>query len=59
MVGRQRTSEPSEENLLEVFRMFDREGTGKISEAQLRKILLKKFGEDSTEIDEMMKESEL
>ena len=36
--------------------MFDKEATGKISEIQLRKILSKKFGEESSEIDEMMAE---
>ena len=56
MVSNQKNIEPSEDSLLVVFQMFDKEGTGKISEVQLRKILSKKFGEDSTEIDEMMLE---
>ena len=56
LVSKQRNSEPSEGSLLEVFKMFDKEGTGKIPEIQLRKILSKKFGDDSSEIDEMMAE---
>ena len=56
MVSRQKTGEVSEDSLLEVLKMFDKEGTGRISELQLRTILVKKFGEDSREIDEMMAE---
>ena len=56
MVSKQKTSEPSEGGLMEVFKMFDKDGTGRIPELQLRKILSKKFGEDSSEIDEMMEE---
>ena len=36
--------------------MFDKEQTGRITEAQLRNILAKKFGESSSEVEEMLSE---
>ena len=42
--------------MLATFDMFDHEKTGKITEMGFRKIVAKKFGGDTAEIEEMLGE---
>ena len=56
-MGKQNKSlEPSTEALLECFEIFDRDGTGKISEVHFRKIMTGKLGDEAWELEEMLSE---
>ena len=57
LMGKQnKSSEPSAEALLECFELFDRNGTGRISEVHFRKIMTGSLGEDAWELEEMLGE---
>ena len=49
-----KNDEPTPESLLDAFEIFDKEGTGRISEAHFKKIMKNKMGEDGQEMEEMM-----
>ena len=54
--GKQKGANSFSDVLLETFDMFDHEKTGRISEMEFRKIVARKFGGDSLEIEEMLAE---
>lgn len=54
-MGRQRL-DPSEDNLLEAFGVLDKEGNGRISEKQFRRIMEVKLVGEIEELDEMLEE---
>ena len=57
LMGKQnKSSEPSSEALLECFEIFDRNGTGRISEVHFRSIMRGSLGEDAWELEEMLAE---
>jgi len=56
LVSLQRRAEPDESSLLDVFLSFDPESTGRIGEAQFRKIMKGKEGIPDEDVDEMLEE---
>ena len=54
MMANIKNDEPTPESLLDAFEIFDKEGTGRISEAHFKKIMKNKMGEDGQEMEEMM-----
>ncbi|XP_059170772.1 calmodulin-A-like [Physella acuta] len=60
MMSRQMTSGDKEEEMREAFRVFDRDGNGYISAAELRQVMAN-LGEKLTdaEVDEMIREADM
>lgn len=60
LMARRMKCNDGEEELIEAFRVFDREGNGKIKVAELRHVM-SNLGEKLTdeEIDEMIRESDV
>ena len=60
MMARKMKSEDSEDELREAFRVFDKDGNGFISAAELRHVMTN-LGEKLTdeEVDEMVREADL
>ena len=56
LIGKQKTSTAFSDVLLDTFDLFDHEKTGKIAEDVFRKIVARKFGGDSSDIEEMLRE---
>ena len=54
LISIKRRAEPSEEMLLEVFKLFDPHNTGVIEEDQFRKIMSSKQGISDEDIEEMI-----
>ena len=54
--GKQKTTSSPSDMMLEIFDMFDHEKSGKIPEMMFRKIMARKFGGDTAEIEEMLEE---